>query len=243
MPGREHWPQQYCICTPTAGLHKGLRPANVLFFPRSTAPSPRSLEEPYLRGYKYTRRDEPGEISNEPSNEPAHASYRHPNAQGAYQRVVRQSVRHLRSRLLCSWKSHIGSRSRKSIEKSMGGKKISSSLLKTVRVSLLDDTPTGFLQNVRFLTGSGFASVISVCIGGTFENTLIPAAVIFAGVFRACSEAVAKTNREGIACSLDNWPQRSCFPRCSHSPLSVYNSNYARKAMKEAIIRRFGLKT
>ncbi|KAI9706667.1 MAG: hypothetical protein M1836_003676 [Candelina mexicana] len=155
-------------------LHKGLRSENVLFFP-PTASSPRSLEEPYLMGYEYARRDEPGEISDKPSNEPAHAIYRHPNAQGPISDsfIKAYDIYALGLVLIeiAFWKPLA-----KIIEKTVSGKKISSSLLKTVRASLLDDTPTGFLQNVRFRMGSRFATVISVCIGGTFENVSMPAA-------------------------------------------------------------------
>lgn len=71
----------------------------------------------------------------------------------------------------------------KTIEKTVNEKKISSSLLRIVRASLLDDTPTGFLQNVRLCMGSMFASVISVCIGGPFENTSMPAVVFLQEYF------------------------------------------------------------
>lgn len=162
-------------------LHKGLRSENVLFFPR-TAPSPRSLKEPYLMGYEYARRDEPGEISDKPSDEPSRAIYRHPNAQGhiseSFIKAYDIYALGLVLMEIAYWKPLA-----KIFEKSVGGKKISSSLLKTVRASVLDDTPTGFLQNVRFRMGSRFASVISECIGGTFENTSMPAAVFLQEYF------------------------------------------------------------
>ncbi|KAL8791974.1 MAG: hypothetical protein Q9195_005463 [Heterodermia aff. obscurata] len=173
-------------------LHKGLRSENVLFFPRTTQ-SPRSLEEPYLMGYEYARRDEPGEISDKPSDEPAHAIYRHPSAQGPISEsfVKAYDIYALGLVLIeiAYWKPLA-----KIIEKTVGGKTISPSLLKTVRASLLDDTPTGFLQNVRFRMGCRFALVISACIGGTFEHLSTPAAEYLGEYFERVVRPLRRQN-------------------------------------------------
>jgi serine/threonine protein kinase len=62
-------------------LHKGLRSDNILFFSPSPD-APRTLDEPYIMGYEYARHDQPGELSQKPSQNPAHDVYRHPRAQG-----------------------------------------------------------------------------------------------------------------------------------------------------------------
>ena len=62
-------------------LHKGLRSDSILFFPASETAA-RTLADPYILGYEYSRRVGTGEISDKPSDNPSRDIYRHPSAQG-----------------------------------------------------------------------------------------------------------------------------------------------------------------
>ena len=154
-------------------LHKGLRSDNVVFFP-SALGAPRSLNDPYVMGYEFARRDDPAEMSDKPSSQPAQDIYRHPNAQGPTSSRFSKAydIYSLGVMLLeiAYWKTFS-----KIIEKLVGDSKISPVLMKNVRTSLLSDTPTGFFQNVRFRMGSHFASVVAVCLGTEFERTTMSA--------------------------------------------------------------------
>jgi len=68
----------------TAGwLHKDLRSENVLFFPSSSGSLISSLPaRPYLTGFAFSRFDFPEAISEQPSADPSHDIYRHPQALG-----------------------------------------------------------------------------------------------------------------------------------------------------------------
>ncbi|KAF7512912.1 hypothetical protein GJ744_012015 [Endocarpon pusillum] len=68
----------------TAGwLHKDLRSENVLFFPSSAGSTISALlTRPYLTGFAFSRFDSPEAISEQPSANPSHDIYRHPQALG-----------------------------------------------------------------------------------------------------------------------------------------------------------------
>ncbi|KAM3087807.1 hypothetical protein ACMFMG_001877 [Clarireedia jacksonii] len=67
-------------------LHKDLRSANILFFPRSPNDSKNSpqydIESPVLAGFSFSRFASPTEISEQPSADPQRDVYRHPDALG-----------------------------------------------------------------------------------------------------------------------------------------------------------------
>lgn len=154
-------------------LHKGLRSENVIFFP-SALGAPRSLNEPYVMGYEFARGDDPAEISDKPSSDPSRDVYRHPNAQGPTSSsfIKAYDIYALGIMLLeiAYWKPFS-----KIIEKLIGSSKVSAILMKNIRTSLLTDTPTGFIQNVRFRMGNHFASVVAVCLSTAFERAMMPA--------------------------------------------------------------------
>ena len=158
-------------------MHKGLRSENVIFFP-SAVGAPRSLSQPYVMGYEFARGDEPAEISDKPSADPSQDVYRHPNAQGPTSStfIKAYDIYALGIMLLeiAYWKPFS-----KIIEKLVGVSKVSAVLMKNIRTSLLTDTPTGFLQNVRFRMGSRFASIISVCLSTEFERAAMISAPDF----------------------------------------------------------------
>ena len=153
-------------------LHKGLRSENVLFFPAHKN-APRSLEEPYFMGYEYARVDGPGETSDKPLDDPAQAIYRHPSAQGPISETYIKAfdIYALGIMLIeiAYWKPFA-----KIIEKLTGKEKVSAKLMASVRKSLLEDTPTGFLQNIRFRVGNDFATAVGHCLRYTFEEPSTP---------------------------------------------------------------------
>ena len=153
-------------------LHKGLRSENVLFFPAHEN-APRSLEEPYFMGYEYARVDGPGETSDKPLDDPAQAIYRHPSAQGPISETYIKAfdVYALGIMLIeiAYWKPFA-----KIIEKLIGKEKVSAKLMAFVRKFMLEDTPTGILQNVRFRVGNDFATAVGKCLGYTLEEPTTP---------------------------------------------------------------------
>lgn len=68
----------------TAGwLYKDLRSENILFFPSFAGSTiPELLTRPYLTGFAFSRFDSPEAISEQPSANPSHDIYRHPQALG-----------------------------------------------------------------------------------------------------------------------------------------------------------------
>lgn len=64
-------------------LHKDLRSENILFFPSSAGSTISALlARPYLTGFSFSRFDCPEAISEQPSANPSHDIYRHPQALG-----------------------------------------------------------------------------------------------------------------------------------------------------------------
>ncbi|KAF4511873.1 hypothetical protein G6O67_001077 [Ophiocordyceps sinensis] len=61
-------------------LHKSLRSENILFF--ANMPSRHVIADPVLAGFAFARMGSPTEISEQPSAEPKHDIYRHPQALG-----------------------------------------------------------------------------------------------------------------------------------------------------------------
>lgn len=125
-------------------------------------------------GYEFARGDDPAEISDKPSSDPSRDVYRHPNAQGPTSSsfIKAYDIYALGIMLLeiAYWKPFS-----KIVEKLIGSSKVSAILMKNIRTSLLTDTPTGFIQNVRFRMGNHFASVVAVCLSTAFERATMPA--------------------------------------------------------------------
>lgn len=66
----------------TGWLHKSLRSENIVFFPRNGSPEKAILSDPVLAGFNFARFGASTEISEQPSADPKHDIYRHPDAMG-----------------------------------------------------------------------------------------------------------------------------------------------------------------
>lgn len=151
-------------------LHKGLRSENILFFPPSDN-APFTLNEPYVMGFEYARRDAPDEESEKPSLNPSQDIYRHPRAQGLVSdRYIKAFDIYALGILLVEiarWKPF------GDIVERMGYQ------LKNVNVAVTQDiqkTITGqknkdkFPTNLRFAMGDEYAKVVLCCLGSYFEE-------------------------------------------------------------------------
>jgi hypothetical protein len=122
-------------------------------------------------GYEYARHDQPGELSQKPSQNPAHDVYRHPRAQGPVSSTFTKAfdVYSLGIILLeiAYWRAF------EDIVKKAGVKaeQISPEAMQQVRQRILDEQGKDqFPQNIRFKMGDNYAKVILCCIGTLFED-------------------------------------------------------------------------
>jgi hypothetical protein len=151
-------------------LHKGLRSENILFFPTS-GNAPFTLNEPYIMGFEYARRDAPDEETEKPSLNPSQDIYRHPRAQGlASARYVKAFDIYALGIILVEiarWRPF------EDIVEKMGYK------LKDVNVATttnIQKTITGgkdkdkFPVNLRFTMGDEYTKVVLCCLGSYFED-------------------------------------------------------------------------
>jgi serine/threonine protein kinase len=151
-------------------LHKGLRSENILFFPTSDN-APFTLNEPYVMGFEYARRDAPDEESEKPSLNPLQDIYRHPHAQGpASDRYIKAFDIYALGVILVEiarWRPFAD------IVEKMGYK------LRNVNVAVATDiqkTITGeknkdkFPVNLRFTMGDEYTKVVLCCLGSYFED-------------------------------------------------------------------------
>ncbi|KAJ9648633.1 hypothetical protein H2199_001488 [Coniosporium tulheliwenetii] len=151
-------------------LHKGLRSDNILFFPASSD-APRTLDEPYIMGYEYARHDKPGELSEKPSQNPAHDVYRHPRAQGPVSDNYKKAFDIYSLGIIlveiAQWRAIAD------IIEKMGLKlkDVSSKKMQEVRERISNEEGLDiYPQNLRFRMGDEYTKVVLCCLGTVFED-------------------------------------------------------------------------
>ena len=156
-------------------LHKNLRSENILFPTSDGFQSLKTdqLEHPILIGFAFSRQDSPSQISEQPSSDPERDIYRHPEAMGEPSEsfTALKDIYSLGIILL-----EIGEwRSLKSLVKKVVDVEKSKSLvdLAKVRPFLLDDTPQGGLNMLRFRMGDTYTVVTRMMLTGQIPESLM----------------------------------------------------------------------
>ena len=155
----------------TAGwLHKNLRSENILFWPVDPSISP--LSRPVLVGFAFSRQDSPSQISEQPSSNPHHDIYRHPEAMGepSVSFSAAKDIYALGTILLEIGEWH----SLKTLVKSVVDLErpdISLDQLAKVRPFLLDEGPKGGLWMLKYRMGDIYARVTKMMLSGEVPET------------------------------------------------------------------------
>ncbi|KAL9127631.1 MAG: hypothetical protein Q9217_003522 [Psora testacea] len=157
-------------CFHTAGwLHKDLRSENILLLPsaESRIADMAPLCNPLLAGFAFSRLDSPSEISEQPSSNPQHDIYRHPEAMGEPSEsfAASKDIYSLGAILL-----EIGEwRSLKSlVEKIVDVNKADVTLIQLAKVRpyLLNDGPKGGLGMLKYRMGDIYVQVTKMMLSG-----------------------------------------------------------------------------
>ncbi|KAI4212257.1 MAG: hypothetical protein LQ351_004970 [Letrouitia transgressa] len=153
----------------TAGwLHKDLRSENILFLPSNESST---VANPVFAGFAFARLDSPCAISEQPSADPQHDIYRHPDAMGepSTSFTASKDVYSLGCILL-----EIGEwRSLRSLVENVvktGQPSVSLLELAKVRPFLLDDGPKGGLGMLRYRMGDIFAATTKMMLSGSIPS-------------------------------------------------------------------------
>ncbi|KAL9038945.1 MAG: hypothetical protein Q9214_005078 [Letrouitia sp. 1 TL-2023] len=149
----------------TAGwLHKDLRSENILFLPTNESST---VANPVFAGFAFARLDSPCAISEQPSADPQHDIYRHPDAMGepSTSFTASKDIYSLGCILLeiGEWRSL-----RSLIENVVKVAKPNVSLMELAKVRpfLLDDGPKGGLGMLRYRMGDMFAATTKMMLTG-----------------------------------------------------------------------------
>ncbi|KAL9609919.1 MAG: hypothetical protein Q9167_005337 [Letrouitia subvulpina] len=149
----------------TAGwLHKDLRSENILFLPTNESST---VVNPVFAGFVFARLDSPCAISEQPSADPQHDIYRHPDAMGepSTSFTASRDIYSLGCILLeiGEWRSL-----RSLVEKVVNVAKSNVSLIELAKVRpfLLDDGPKGGLGMLRYRMGDIFAASTKMMLSG-----------------------------------------------------------------------------
>ncbi|KAI4164059.1 MAG: hypothetical protein LQ342_002294 [Letrouitia transgressa] len=150
----------------TAGwLHKDLRSENILFLPTNQSST---VANPVIAGFAFARLDSPCAISEQPSADPQHDIYRHPEAMGepSTSFTASKDIYSLGCILLeiGEWRSL-----RSLVENVVKVAKPNVSLMELARVRpfLLDDGPKGGLGMLRYRMGDMFAATTKMMLSGS----------------------------------------------------------------------------
>lgn len=155
----------------TAGwLHKNLRSENILFWPVDASVSP--LSRPVLVGFAFSRQDSPSQISEQPSSNPHHDIYRHPEAMGepSVSFSAAKDIYALGTILVEIGEWH----SLKTLVKNVvdwNRQDISLDQLAKVRPFLLDEGPKGGLWMLKYRMGDIYARVTRMMLSGEVPET------------------------------------------------------------------------
>jgi hypothetical protein len=176
-------------------MHKSFSSHNVLFFPTSSG-APRTLKDPYIAGFSYSRQDAAGEPSEKLDRDPDSDIYRHPNClkdnydgfcksydvyslglvlfEIAKWRPLKETfLRSARTKALAArekTEKELTKKELRELDEALLGE-CKAQDIKDMRKDLLDPAiKDSHPVDLAFRVGGKFEQVVSTCLGETFDR-------------------------------------------------------------------------